>query len=54
MAVGDGLNDIALLSKAGLAIAMDNAPDEVKAIADYTTIDVSHNGLAAAIDKFLL
>jgi hydroxymethylpyrimidine pyrophosphatase-like HAD family hydrolase len=35
-------------------VAMDNAPDEVKAIADYTTLDVEHNGLAAAIEKFLL
>jgi len=29
MAVGDGTNDISLLSLAGLAVAMDNAPDEV-------------------------
>jgi hypothetical protein len=54
MAVGDGTNDIALLSLAGLAVAMGNAPDEVKAIADYTTLDVEHSGLAAAIEKFLL
>ena len=54
MAIGDGINDIPLLSVAGLAIAMGNAPDEVKAVADYITLDVDHSGVAAAIEKFLL
>jgi len=54
MAVGDGANDITLLSRAGLAVAMDNAPDEVKAVAQYVTLDVDQSGLAAAIEKFLL
>jgi hypothetical protein len=54
MAIGDEANDISLLSSAGLAIAMDNAPDEVKAVADYITLDVDHSGVAAAIEKFLL
>ncbi len=54
MAVGDGTNDITLLSQAGLAVAMDNAPDEVKAVADHITLDVDQNGLAVAIERFLL
>jgi len=54
IAIGDGVNDIPLLSSVGLAIAMDNAPDELKAVADYVTLDVEHNGVAAAISKFLL
>jgi hydroxymethylpyrimidine pyrophosphatase-like HAD family hydrolase len=54
MAIGDGRNDIPLLSSAGLAVAMGNAPDEVKAIADHVTLDVEHSGLAAAVNKFLL
>jgi len=54
VAIGDGTNDIPLLSSAGLAIAMENAPDEVKALADHVTLDVEHSGLAAAIEKFLL
>ncbi len=54
MAVGDGANDISLLSSAGLAVAMGNASDELKATADYVTLDVDHSGVAAAINKFLL
>ena len=53
-AMGDGANDIPLLTTAGLAIAMDNASAEVKAVADYVTLDVDHSGVAAAIDKYLL
>ena len=53
MAIGDGTNDIPLLSSVGLAIAMDNAPDEVKGVAHYVTLDVDHSGLAAAINRFL-
>ena len=54
IAVGDGLNDIPLLTSAGLAIAMGNAPDELKAVADHVTLDIDHDGLAMAINKFLL
>jgi len=54
IAIGDGTNDISLLSLTGLAIAMDNAPDEVKAVADFITLDVDHSGVASAINKFLL
>jgi len=54
MAIGDGPNDVSLLSTAGLAVAMDNAVDEVKAVADHITRDVDHSGVAAAIERFLL
>ena len=54
IAAGDGTNDIPLLASVGLAVAMGNAPDEVKAVADYVTLDVDHSGLAAAIERFLL
>jgi len=53
-AIGDGTNDVSLLSTAGLAIAMDNAGDELKAVADHITLDVDHSGVAAAVDRFLL
>jgi len=53
-AIGDGANDISLLSTAGLAVAMGNASEELKAVADYVTLDVDNHGVAAAISKFLL
>jgi Cof subfamily protein (haloacid dehalogenase superfamily) len=54
MAIGDGTNDISLLSIAGLAVAMGNAPDEVKAVAHRVTEEVGKSGVAAAVNKFLL
>ena len=54
MAIGDGVNDIPLLTSAGLGVAMDNAPAELKAVADHITSDVDNNGVAVAINKFLL
>jgi hypothetical protein len=39
---------------AGLAIAMGHAQSEVKAVADYVTLDVDHSGVAAAINQFVL
>jgi len=54
IAIGDGTNDISLLSMAGLAVAMENAPEELKEVADHITLDVERNGVAAAVKKFLL
>ncbi len=54
MAIGDGFNDISLLSTAGLAVAMGNASEELKAVADHVTLDIDHSGVAAAVGKFLL
>ena len=54
VAVGDGKNDISLLSTAGLGIAMGNAHEEVKKVADHITLDVEEHGLAAAIKEFLV
>ena len=54
MAIGDGSNDIPLLEAAGLAVAMGNARDELKEIADYITLPVDRCGLGAAVRLFLL
>jgi hydroxymethylpyrimidine pyrophosphatase-like HAD family hydrolase len=47
------VNDVPVLSSVGLAVAMGNAPAEVKAVADYVTLDANHSGVAQAIRKFL-
>ncbi len=53
IAIGDGNNDVSLLSSAGWGVAMGNATDRVKEVADYVTLDVEHGGVAAAIKKLL-
>ena len=55
MACGDGLNDRSMLAFAGTGVAMRNAEDAVKAVAsDLTTADNNHDGVAEAIEKFIL
>lgn len=50
MAVGDNFNDVEMIQYAGLGIAMGNAPDEVKAIANWVAPSVEQDGVAAAIE----
>ncbi|GAA0736611.1 Cof-type HAD-IIB family hydrolase [Clostridium oceanicum] len=52
MAFGDGGNDIPMLELAGIGVAMGNAKDEVKNIADYTTTDVDNDGIMNALKYF--
>lgn len=54
IAVGDADNDLDVLSKAGLSIAMGNANESVKNICDVTVSDCDHDGCAEAIEKYLL
>jgi 5-amino-6-(5-phospho-D-ribitylamino)uracil phosphatase len=54
MAIGDGINDLQVIASAGVGVAMENAPAEVKAVADYVTLDTDHSGVAKAIEKYLL
>ena len=54
IAIGDSYNDISMLQYAGLAIAMGNAPEEVKAHADYVTGINDEDGVAQAIHRFVL
>ncbi|HBD06067.1 MAG TPA: Cof-type HAD-IIB family hydrolase, partial [Firmicutes bacterium] len=49
MALGDALNDIEMLSFAGVSVAMGNARPEAKAIADYITSDIDSDGWAKAM-----
>ena len=52
-AIGDGLNDVEIVSQAGLGVAMANADPRVVAIADVTTTDHDEHGVAVAIERLL-
>lgn len=52
MAFGDGGNDIQMLQHAGIGVAMGNANDNVKAIADYVTSSVDEDGIVNALKHF--
>ncbi|MDF2635077.1 MAG: Cof-like hydrolase [Pelosinus sp.] len=52
--IGDSANDVSMLEYAGLGIAMGNASDRVKQKADYITDSNDNEGVANAINKFIL
>ena len=54
IAVGDSYNDLSMIKSAGLGVAMANAVDSVKAVANYITDDNEHDGVAKVIEKFIL
>ena len=53
MAIGDESNDIVMLQTVGYGVAMGNAPEEVKQIADAVTLSCQEDGVAAAIEAIL-
>ena len=54
IAVGDSDNDREILSVAGLKVAMGNAEEEIKSIADIICSDCEHDGVAEIIEQYLL
>lgn len=52
--IGDAQNDTEILQAAGFSIAMGNAAPEIQALADAVTLDNDHNGVVAAIRKYIL
>ncbi len=52
--VGDGYNDFPLLMACGLKVAMGNAIEDLKELADYVAPTVDENGVADVINKFVL
>jgi hydroxymethylpyrimidine pyrophosphatase-like HAD family hydrolase len=54
IAAGDSFNDLTLLEVCGLRIVMGNAPEELRCIANYVAPPVEKDGLAVAIEEFLL
>ena len=54
MTIGDNFNDVEMLEYAGIGVAMGNAPSQVQSIARWVAPNVEEDGVAAAIEKFLL
>lgn len=54
MAVGDNHNDLPMLRYAGVGVVMDNAEDELKQLGFELTTSNEEDGVAVAIEKFIL
>ncbi|CCG89121.1 sugar-phosphatase [Erwinia piriflorinigrans] len=54
MAIGDQENDLAMLEYAGTGVAMGNGIEKVKAVAQFVTKTNAEDGVAWAIEKFVL
>ena len=54
IAIGDQTNDLSMIEYAGLGVAMANAVDSVKRVADYITESNNQDGVAKVIEKFIL
>ncbi|MBQ7829115.1 MAG: HAD hydrolase family protein [Clostridia bacterium] len=51
VAIGDYHNDIAMLRAAGVGVAVANAVDEIKAVADYITVSNEEHAIARVIEE---
>ncbi len=54
MAIGDNSNDIQMVKNAGLGIMMQNSAPYIKELADDVVADNDHDGVAEAIEKYIL
>lgn len=54
IAIGDNENDYSMLDFAGLGVAMGNAEEYIKGIADYITSSNNENGVSEVFKKFIL
>ncbi|MCL2447207.1 MAG: Cof-type HAD-IIB family hydrolase [Oscillospiraceae bacterium] len=54
MAIGDANNDISMLEYVGCSVAMANAADDIKVHAKHVTLSNDEDGVAAAIEQFVI
>ena len=54
MAIGDSFNDLEMIKYAGLGVAMGNARSEIKEQADIVTASNEEDGVAEAIERYVL
>ncbi len=52
IAVGDNLNDLSMIEKAGLGVAVGNAVEELKNAADFVAVTNNEGAVAQIIEKF--
>jgi len=52
IAFGDNYNDIEMLKAVGCGVAVGNAKEEVKEIADEITLPGKEDGVAATLEKY--
>ena len=53
IACGDGFNDVSMIQYAGLGVAMANAQDAVKEVADEVTVSNDEDGVALIVEKYM-
>ncbi|STO07951.1 Cof-type HAD-IIB family hydrolase [Exiguobacterium aurantiacum] len=53
IAFGDGHNDRSIIEYAGIGVAMDNAVEDIKAIANEITLSNNHDGIATVLSRYL-
>src|SRR5712691_2062614 len=53
-AIGDNLNDAEMVSWAGFGVAMGNAPEALKAVANHVTGRIGEAGVAQVIERFVI
>ena len=54
MAIGDGANDIRMLEVAGIGVAMGNAKEEIKRVANVVTASNDDEGVAKVLEQYIL
>jgi Cof subfamily protein (haloacid dehalogenase superfamily) len=53
MAIGDSYNDLTMIRDCGVGVAMENAPQDIKDIADVQTLSNKNNGVAYIVKKVI-
>ncbi|MDT2047184.1 Cof-type HAD-IIB family hydrolase [Priestia flexa] len=54
IAMGDSYNDVAMIEFAGLGVAMGNAPEDIKKLANHVTDTNMDDGVAKVVEEFVL
>lgn len=54
IACGDSFNDMTMVGYAGLGVAMENAEEDLKKIANYVTTSNNDDGVGLVVEKFML